>query len=136
MAWPCSGADIVVAHNDEVSFRQALQKANGMAGANRIVFASSSGTIQLTSSAVITAANLTIEGPATFDVRNLPIGLDVRASGVTLRSLRVLNVTNGGGGLRIVSTNAPLEDITIEQCEVHGDNPNGNPVAEIGRAHV
>ena len=41
----------------------------------------------------------------------------------------MLGVTNGGGGLRLGSTGAPLEDITIEQCEVRGDDPNGNPVA-------
>src|SRR5947199_204001 len=47
MACPCIAAEIVVARNDEASFRQALQTANVTPGPSRITFASSTGTIRL-----------------------------------------------------------------------------------------
>ena len=131
MTWPCLSAEIVVTSNSEAALRQAVQTAAVTPGPNRITFfATPGGTIQLTSPLVVTASDLTVEGPVTIDVHGLPLGLDLRGSSITLRRLRVTGISSGGGGLRIVaSAQAPLiQDIVIEESDLSSDIVGGNPV--------
>lgn len=99
-------------------------------GPVHITFDPSLETIALMKPLVVGRNDITISGPVTIDVRASPVGIGIRASNITLQRLRIVGIEGGGGGIRIPDFSTPVvENVVIENNELHSDKVGGNPVA-------
>lgn len=126
----------------DLSLREAIQLANGTAGAEQINFAAGlNGSINLTIDQLLInddvqingpgASQLTINGGNTFRVFDLQGNRNVRIDGLTISGGRTSASVQGGAGIRSTGT-LNLVNSVLQNNTTVGAGSNGGGLLQVG----